>query len=371
MSVIEFESNDVYYKKLYDIRKERGDLFGCITSLKSLERSGEKDFFLYYEFALNYLKMEYYTQAFDNIFKAFNYASESEKNSLYALLGVANYKISNQDLAGYYIQKFLKSKSVVVDEFIHDQINEFIEDVTSVENNFYLAYPYEKADFTKYLEKTEEVFKSGDYEKVISMLEIIPKESKFYLECLLKRSVCNFLLGNEEIAILDMKTAISIDENDVYALCNLISMLYDNNQKDQAKEYVKKLDKLIINEEDELYKVIMVNSEIGRHKKAIYYGEKYLKINEYDKSVLLIIGIAYYNVGDYDSAYKKFKKLFILTENFTSSTYLAICNNAIKYGKNREIVAVGYSKTPRDIEGSYMPCFLAGEAAASSVSAIV
>ncbi|MBR4032808.1 MAG: peptidase M22 [Clostridia bacterium] len=36
---------------------------------------------------------------------------------------------------------------------------------------------------------------------------------------------------------------------------------------------------------------------------------------------------------------------------------------------DREIVAVGYSKTPRDIEGSYMPCFLSGAAVASAVSA--
>ena len=35
----------------------------------------------------------------------------------------------------------------------------------------------------------------------------------------------------------------------------------------------------------------------------------------------------------------------------------------------REIVAVGYSKTPRDVEGSYMPCFLSGTAVASAVSA--
>ena len=35
----------------------------------------------------------------------------------------------------------------------------------------------------------------------------------------------------------------------------------------------------------------------------------------------------------------------------------------------RRIAAVGYSKTPRDVEGSYMPCFLSGTAVASSVSA--
>ena len=37
----------------------------------------------------------------------------------------------------------------------------------------------------------------------------------------------------------------------------------------------------------------------------------------------------------------------------------------------RKIVAVGYSKTPRDIEGSYMPCFLSGVAVAQAIAATV
>ncbi len=342
MSVIEFKGNDVYYKKLYDIRKRNGDLYGSVTSLKSLERSGKKDFFLYYELSLTYLKMELYTQSLDNAFKGFKYCNEEEKGLLYGLLSAIYYKISNDELAGYYLQLFIKSKSIVDDEFLFKIINEYIESVTSVENNFYIAYPYEKADFTKYLEKTEEVFKRGEYEKVISMLEIIPKTSPFYVETLLKKSVCNFLLDNVDKAIFDMKIALSIDDNDVYALCNLISMLYDDNQKGVAKEYIKKLDSLEITDEDELYKVVMVNCEIGRHKKVVYYGEKYLKLKPFDKSVLHMTAIASYNLLDFENAYKKFKKVFILTGTFTSSTYLAVCENAIKYGKERKYLKLNY-----------------------------
>ncbi len=36
---------------------------------------------------------------------------------------------------------------------------------------------------------------------------------------------------------------------------------------------------------------------------------------------------------------------------------------------SRRIVAVGYSATPRDVEGSYMPCFLAGQAVATALAA--
>lgn len=37
----------------------------------------------------------------------------------------------------------------------------------------------------------------------------------------------------------------------------------------------------------------------------------------------------------------------------------------------REITAVAYSATPRDVEGSYMPCFLVGEAVASYLAAVL
>lgn len=39
-----------------------------------------------------------------------------------------------------------------------------------------------------------------------------------------------------------------------------------------------------------------------------------------------------------------------------------------KYSCHANVVAVGYSKAPRDADGSYMPCFLAGRCAAKSVS---
>lgn len=39
-----------------------------------------------------------------------------------------------------------------------------------------------------------------------------------------------------------------------------------------------------------------------------------------------------------------------------------------RYTKEGNIVAVGYSKAPRDADGSYMPCFLAGKCAATTAS---
>ncbi len=45
-----------------------------------------------------------------------------------------------------------------------------------------------------------------------------------------------------------------------------------------------------------------------------------------------------------------------------------MCEKLKDYYKISELCAVGYSGYPRDIEGSYMPCFLAGKAAAFSLA---
>lgn len=56
--------------------------------------------------------------------------------------------------------------------------------------------------------------------------------------------------------------------------------------------------------------------------------------------------------------------LFAHTQNIPD-----IMAEAGSYLKDCRIVSVGVSRTPRNVEGSYMPCFLAGVAAAESISA--
>lgn len=46
-----------------------------------------------------------------------------------------------------------------------------------------------------------------------------------------------------------------------------------------------------------------------------------------------------------------------------------LMRQARDYLKDRDILAIGVSEKPRNVEGSYMPCFLAGVASAESISA--
>ncbi len=73
------------------------------------------------------------------------------------------------------------------------------------------------------------------------------------------------------------------------------------------------------------------------------------------------------SVAEGERGLRQSDALFAHTKNIPELS--AMLSDFLKKRSGAEIVAVGYSATPRDAEGSYMPCFLAGVSAASAVSA--
>lgn len=57
---------------------------------------------------------------------------------------------------------------------------------------------------------------------------------------------------------------------------------------------------------------------------------------------------------------------------FAHTKHFKVISEKVKEScKKYEILAIGYSAFPRDVQGSYMPCFLTGEAVASMLSAFL
>ena len=67
-------------------------------------------------------------------------------------------------------------------------------------------------------------------------------------------------------------------------------------------------------------------------------------------------------VGENERGVRQSDALFFHTKNLPEL--------AEELGKIEDLAAIGYSSHPRDVEGSYMPCFLAGEAFARGLAAL-
>ena len=72
---------------------------------------------------------------------------------------------------------------------------EFFEEMLSDKNNYYLAYPYDKADFNRLIEKAEEKIKMGLYEQALDDVSVVPKTSKFYKTALITISICKYFFS--------------------------------------------------------------------------------------------------------------------------------------------------------------------------------
>ena len=74
------------------------------------------------------------------------------------------------------------------------------------------------------------------------------------------------------------------------------------------------------------------------------------------------------NVKKGECGLRQSDALFLHTQNLPALFSELFESYKERFGKKADVNAVAYSAYPRDTEGSYMPCFLAGQSAAAAVS---
>lgn len=335
-------------EKLYIKRKESDDLLGALFALKSYEKLTNDKVKLYSYYADTYYLLNQYEKSSEywckylceldknpndkkvyvadanDIISQINAMCEGSENKLYAKayagLGAVYYKSGNKKTAGYYINKELKLSTEAFEPY-SDVVAEFVEKVTSVEENYRLAYPYDKADFTLLLEEAENLYKTGEYDLAIQSLNVIPKTSRFYAEKCAITALCRYLTDDVDGAITDFESALEGDDINVDTLCNAISILNKlglNEKRDKYFNKLKLIDKL---DKEDTYKAILVYCELGEDELALKSADDYLKLNYYDANIILILGQVYYNKQDYKRAIKLFNKAYELSESFVSRFY--------------------------------------------------
>ncbi len=271
-----------------------------------------------------YYQMKHYARSAEEWFK---YLSFTNNEKLYPRayngLGACFFKMQDSSVAGYYFNRQIISNKKGIYDYSHVTA-EFYEDVLSADKNYYLAYPYEKADFTKLLHKAEELLRAEDYEGTLKLIEVIPKNSKYYASALITSSIAKYFKGEIESALIDIETAVSIDKKPV-AVCNAISMFHSQNNEQKVDYYLEVLSGLNVIDEEDLYKVSMVYAEKGEHQKAVYFAEKYLKLNPYDTTMLLIYGIMNYNLERFEKAEQSFEKIYKINRSYVAKSYIKLC----------------------------------------------
>ena len=142
------ENYDLAIDKLYNKKIEGNDLLGALSLVDKLEKLQGLDAKVHVTRATIYYKMGLYEESIDNWFKYLSVCNENQRVRGYNGLGACFYKLDDKSLAGYYFNEQLKTKDKTIYEY-NSVGAEFFDELYDKKNDYYIAYPYEIADFTK------------------------------------------------------------------------------------------------------------------------------------------------------------------------------------------------------------------------------
>ena len=308
---------------IFDKKFESKDYLNALLTINSLEKNGLSETDVCLKRAKVFFQMERFSQAADEWFKYLGLVdNEKSYARAYNGLGACFFKMGDDKVAGYYFNRQIMSNKKGVYDYSYVTA-EFFEEMLSADKNYYLAYPYDKADFTKVLSKAEDLLKGGDYDGALKTLEVIPENSKYYATSLVTSSIGKFFKGNVKEAFNDVEKSIEIEKS-VIAVCNAISMYTAEKNTEKAEEYLRILETLKIEDDEDIYKVSMIYCERGNDTLALEYAQRYLKNNPYDASMLLLYGVMNYNLKNYPLSEESFKKAYQITGGYVAKYYLKI-----------------------------------------------
>lgn len=303
-----------------------GDYLGAIDALNTLESVSGENSEIFVKKARVYYAMERYSLAIHEWFKFLSSATSKKSYAkAYNGLGANLYKMGETGVAGYYFKLQIIGDKGAIYEYSH-VMKEYYEEIVFSKDNYYIAYPYNIADFTKTIEKAERLMKNGNFEGTIKELEIIPENSKFYPTALVVTSIAKFFLSDAQGAIEDVEKSIAIKPT-IASVCNAISMFTSMGDKEKADFYVQKLEQIKGSGGEDDNKIAMIYCEMGEDVLAETYAKNYLLKNPYDIVMLMLLGMINYNLKKYDKAESLFKKAYRISKGYLAKYYIKLCES--------------------------------------------
>ncbi len=340
--IYERDHYDFAVEKLYNIKIENGDLLGALSLINKMEATFGADRQTLIAYANIYYKMGLYEESANYWFKYLSICKEKQRAMGYNGLGACFYKLDDKSLAGYYFNEQLKTKDKTIYEY-NNVGAEFFDELYDKKSDYYIAYPYEIADFTKVINNSADLIKVKEFQKAFEVLSVIPKESKFYCDALIQKSLCSFFMDDVQRALMYIDEAIELNPNDLIAICNAISLYCDSGNKEKVNELVKKLSSNSLSKEfDNLYKVFMVYCEVGEHALAEKVAEEFLKKEPYNVNVLFLYGIVLYNLRKFDKSEQVLSKCYRISKNYVHKYYYGLASKQTKL-KNKTRTKLTYS----------------------------
>lgn len=296
--VLRFENTAELQIQLADKYLSEGKIPSAVQALKNaINYGGEKSCRM--QLGEVYLRAGLVGQAFDTFIKAYADGDDGTQ-CLFGLCRSSFFMGYDVESAEYFKKIFLKNLSEITknQDFGYDieEMSEEFSAITSmVPNNHGFTF-VKNNECREFSEEVMNLLRENP-EKALPYFEAVPKSSPLYYEARNNIALINLMLGATEEAKEECKRVLAHDDKDVFALSTLLASYSALGDTDGVKRIVKRIDAIKVTDEERIRKIALAMCQSRMHDKAV----KYLTLldeHRYEKNIMLLLAIAYYNTNN-------------------------------------------------------------------------
>lgn len=257
-------------------------------------------------FADIYEGMGLHLSAINWLYRFLDIANEQDLPDIYEGLAVNYLNIGNETQSAYYYNKLIDADETLPDETKWEILNAFSKDKRS---KFRFVYPPQLADYTKEIEYSSKLLKTGNCKGAVAVLDTVAKGSKDYASAKEMQAVAHLLSGELDDAENACRELLAEIPDNTRVLATLGAVYLEQGREEESRAIALKLYAQKQDDTDDLYKVATVCCENGLHREAY---EKFCQLEKklpFDGRMLYFKAVSAYKCGYLEESEKAFNTL--------------------------------------------------------------
>ncbi len=343
------------YKRLADDKADGGDLLGALGLYLTVLQSDGKNLGAIEGVADCYADMGLLELSNRYWFEYLTVCPKDKQGIAFEELAINFFYMDNLWASGYYFHLKVERDGFIAEEGLDEEIINFFSSHEINKDAYYIAYPFNIADYSYAAKNAKRAFAAGDIRLAIKNYAKIPEECMSE-ETNSEYATALFLDGQDEESVRASKVSIERFGENVNAYCNLSSLYAARGDKDKAEYYYQRALAARKGDNAETYKIAACAIERGDHITARECLSTIIKERPYDDVMNFFYALSLINLGDYEGGYSAMNAALKLNPFDTVYNYYSelfatlLADNSVADG----FLPFEYAKSlPKSVEREY------------------
>lgn len=334
------------YKRLADDKADRGDYLDALGLYFTVLKSDGKNLGAIADIADCYADMGLLELSNKYWFRYLTVAPKDKQGVAFEELAINYFYMDNLWASGYYFHLKVDRDGFIAEEGLDEEIIKFFSSQEINKDDYYIAYPFDKADYSSVVKRAKRAFSASDISLALKEYSKIPEE------CLTEETSADYATAlfldrqYDEVVRVSKASLERFGEN-VNAYCNLSSLYHAQGDNDKAEYYYQRALSARKGDKAENFKLAACAIERCDNLTAKNCISYILKERPYDDIMLFFYAVSLVNLGEYEEGAEVINKALKINPydaifNFYSKLFLRFCedNSAadeylpLEYSKN-------------------------------------